>query len=258
MPIVIAGAGGHAKVVCDALLAAGTNPLDLLGYVDDDPAKWGSQVLDFPVLGQLESILDNDDEAAVFLGICHGAGSVHQLRGENTVILRLRGDRNDMWFYETEVLPMAKTYLSSSAQIYEEEKKRMSNGRIYAVPVIQVTSKDILSVLFKYAKFPVGERPVTGFPDFIFSLHENARRNYLKGLIATTGCIHRENKKNYRRLYFRDREKEFLDGIADCFESSCQIKPYRNGRRVTLSHLNTMKLLDRNFFIHPYHLSKLA
>jgi sugar O-acyltransferase (sialic acid O-acetyltransferase NeuD family) len=47
-PIIVVGAGGHAAVVADALLAAGRT---VLGFVDDDPAKSGTRVLGLPVLG---------------------------------------------------------------------------------------------------------------------------------------------------------------------------------------------------------------
>lgn len=56
VPVVIVGAGGHAKVVCDALLAGGLPESELLGFVDRDEMKWGSAVLGFPVLGSLESL----------------------------------------------------------------------------------------------------------------------------------------------------------------------------------------------------------
>ncbi len=47
-PVIVVGAGGHAAVVADALLAAGRT---VLGFVDGDPAKSGTRVLGLPVLG---------------------------------------------------------------------------------------------------------------------------------------------------------------------------------------------------------------
>jgi UDP-perosamine 4-acetyltransferase len=44
--VVVYGAGGHAKVVADSLLAAGR---EVLGFVDDDPTRAGSLVLGLPV-----------------------------------------------------------------------------------------------------------------------------------------------------------------------------------------------------------------
>ena len=46
--IVVYGAGGHAKVVCDVLLCAG---LEVLGFVDDDAKTHGTLVLGLPVFG---------------------------------------------------------------------------------------------------------------------------------------------------------------------------------------------------------------
>jgi sugar O-acyltransferase (sialic acid O-acetyltransferase NeuD family) len=47
--VAIAGAGGHAKVVGDALLAAGD--CELVGFLDDDPRRHGTSLLGCPVLG---------------------------------------------------------------------------------------------------------------------------------------------------------------------------------------------------------------
>jgi len=47
-PIIIVGAGGHAKVVADALLSCGCT---VLGLTDPDPALQGLAVLGLPVLG---------------------------------------------------------------------------------------------------------------------------------------------------------------------------------------------------------------
>lgn len=47
-PVAVIGAGGHAKVVIGALLAAGRA---VAGVWDDDPAKLGDTLLGVPVLG---------------------------------------------------------------------------------------------------------------------------------------------------------------------------------------------------------------
>lgn len=59
MSVLIIGAGGHAKVVADILLAMRQ---DVLGYVDDDPLLWGHSYLGLPVLGPIEllSVLEFD------------------------------------------------------------------------------------------------------------------------------------------------------------------------------------------------------
>lgn len=53
-PVIVIGAGGHAAVVADALIAAGRT---VLGFVDADPAKTGTCVMGLPVIGD-ESALD--------------------------------------------------------------------------------------------------------------------------------------------------------------------------------------------------------
>jgi UDP-perosamine 4-acetyltransferase len=47
-PIVVIGAGGHAKVLIAALMAMGEK---VLGLVDADREKWGTTILEVPVLG---------------------------------------------------------------------------------------------------------------------------------------------------------------------------------------------------------------
>jgi len=55
MRVLIIGAGGHAQVVADILLCmqkASGDPIPV-GYLDDDPALAGRQLLGLPVLGNL-------------------------------------------------------------------------------------------------------------------------------------------------------------------------------------------------------------
>lgn len=47
--IAIVGAGCHGRVLLDAVLSAGD--CDVIGFLDDDPAKAGQRVLGVPVLG---------------------------------------------------------------------------------------------------------------------------------------------------------------------------------------------------------------
>lgn len=47
-PVIVVGAGGHAKVVIDALRQCGE---EIAGLVDDDDAKIGTRVMELPVLG---------------------------------------------------------------------------------------------------------------------------------------------------------------------------------------------------------------
>ncbi len=63
LPLVVYGAGGHGKVICDILLRAGE---DVLGFVDDG-ARVGDRVLDRPILGPLSWL--STTRARVALGI---------------------------------------------------------------------------------------------------------------------------------------------------------------------------------------------
>lgn len=63
--INIIGAGGHAKVVISTLQAAG---MTVKGIYDDDPGKWGQEVLGTPVLGPLKE-LNYLNRAPAVLGI---------------------------------------------------------------------------------------------------------------------------------------------------------------------------------------------
>ena len=52
MRVLVVGAGGHAQVVADALLRmrdVGAN-LTPIGYLDDDPALAGQELVGLPVL----------------------------------------------------------------------------------------------------------------------------------------------------------------------------------------------------------------
>jgi sugar O-acyltransferase (sialic acid O-acetyltransferase NeuD family) len=64
LPVVIYGAGGHAKVVCDVLQCAGRV---VLGFIDDDLKRQGTTALGLPVLGPSTSL--DPTQHAVALGI---------------------------------------------------------------------------------------------------------------------------------------------------------------------------------------------
>jgi sugar O-acyltransferase (sialic acid O-acetyltransferase NeuD family) len=53
MRIAIIGAGGHAKVIADAILEIGCH--QILGFFDDNPSLWHRTVLGYPVLGPIDS-----------------------------------------------------------------------------------------------------------------------------------------------------------------------------------------------------------
>lgn len=69
-PVIILGAGGHAKVLLDALLSSERK---VIGLTDFDKKKWGSLVNGVPVLGGDEVVFSyNTDE----IELVNGMGSV--------------------------------------------------------------------------------------------------------------------------------------------------------------------------------------
>ncbi len=55
--ILVLGAGGHGKVVADILTCCGHT---VLGFLDDNPALWNTEVMGFPVLGDTEKYQNLD------------------------------------------------------------------------------------------------------------------------------------------------------------------------------------------------------
>jgi sugar O-acyltransferase (sialic acid O-acetyltransferase NeuD family) len=75
MRVLILGAGGHGQVVANILLAmqAAGQPVTPLGYLDDDPASWGTVRLGLPVLGPLEAV-EQPPAGAAFDALMVGIG----------------------------------------------------------------------------------------------------------------------------------------------------------------------------------------
>ncbi len=73
--IVIVGAGGHAKVVADAIVSHPDNGIrfTLAGFVDDDESRTGTSLEGRPILGTLEA-LDDLMEQRNRLGLIVGVG----------------------------------------------------------------------------------------------------------------------------------------------------------------------------------------
>lgn len=82
--VLIIGAGGHAKVVADALRACGE---PILGFTDRDPAKHGTQVLGMPVLGD-DGVVTARSRDSVRLA--NGIGSVKVPAARREVYLRFK------------------------------------------------------------------------------------------------------------------------------------------------------------------------
>ncbi|HFC09909.1 MAG TPA: acetyltransferase [Chloroflexi bacterium] len=53
--ILLIGAGGHAQVIADALMAMQTTgaEIEIVGFLDDDPALQGQMLMGLPILGPL-------------------------------------------------------------------------------------------------------------------------------------------------------------------------------------------------------------
>lgn len=69
--VIILGAGGHAKVLLDALLKSASIVVE--GLTDANPAKWGERLLGKPVLGD-DTILEKYDPGSVQL--VNGLGGI--------------------------------------------------------------------------------------------------------------------------------------------------------------------------------------
>jgi sugar O-acyltransferase (sialic acid O-acetyltransferase NeuD family) len=66
MRIAIIGAGGHAKVVADAVLASGSD--QIVGFFDDNSALWEKTIFGLPVRGPIAGWRDHSVDALI-LGI---------------------------------------------------------------------------------------------------------------------------------------------------------------------------------------------
>lgn len=68
--VLIVGAGGHAKVLLDALIE---NNLEIIGLTDFERAKWHTELRGIPVLGNDDEILSYNPEDIV---LANGIGSI--------------------------------------------------------------------------------------------------------------------------------------------------------------------------------------
>lgn len=72
--VLIAGAGGHAQVIADAVLsrAQAGDDWHLAGFLDDDPSLHGRAILGAAVVGTIQQVSEFDHDAVV-VGIGHNA-----------------------------------------------------------------------------------------------------------------------------------------------------------------------------------------
>lgn len=81
MRILLVAAGGLAREALSAVRAAGSH--QVVGALDDDPARWGTVIDDVPIVGGLAEISAHDDAGVL---LCAGKGSsrsalAHRLAG---------------------------------------------------------------------------------------------------------------------------------------------------------------------------------
>lgn len=79
-PLVIVGAGGHAKVVAEAAQLSG---FEILGFVDQSPDLWGTRILTFPVLGD-ENVFESLNRDGCVAVVAVGDNSLRE-----SIVVRL-------------------------------------------------------------------------------------------------------------------------------------------------------------------------
>jgi len=83
-PVIVLGAGGHAKVVIDALQMTGTK---ILGAVDPDPTSHGSSVLGVSVLGGDDVVLGHAPDTVTLV---NGVGSIQPASHRNDLYQKFK------------------------------------------------------------------------------------------------------------------------------------------------------------------------
>lgn len=84
LPVIIIGAGGHAKPVIDALMKNGT---EIIGAVDVNPAKHGVPILGVPVLGK-DGIIGGHAPGSLLL--VNGVGTTSETEERREVFCRFK------------------------------------------------------------------------------------------------------------------------------------------------------------------------
>jgi sugar O-acyltransferase (sialic acid O-acetyltransferase NeuD family) len=87
-PLLLVGSGGLAREAAEAARAAGA--WHLVGFVDDDPARWGTGVGGLPVLGGVDHVCAHP-EAQLLL--CPGSGTARLRLAERLRALGIGDDR---------------------------------------------------------------------------------------------------------------------------------------------------------------------
>lgn len=90
--VLVVGAGRAGEMVCADLMRNPSSGFNVVGFVDDDPKKWGTAVHGFPVLGPLSSLRDavtSQSASELILSIPSQRGSVIRSIIESTIGLGL-------------------------------------------------------------------------------------------------------------------------------------------------------------------------
>lgn len=90
LPVIVVGAGGHAVVVADTLLATGQA---VLGFVDASAAKAGTHLLGLPVLGDEDALREYTPQSVALANGIGGTGREAGLRARVQVRLEAAGWR---------------------------------------------------------------------------------------------------------------------------------------------------------------------
>lgn len=84
LPIIVIGAGGHAKVVIDALLKSKAR---IIGAADVNPARLGADILGVPVVGGDEAIFKRDPK---MLLLANGLGAASNTSARAAIFTRFQ------------------------------------------------------------------------------------------------------------------------------------------------------------------------
>jgi sugar O-acyltransferase (sialic acid O-acetyltransferase NeuD family) len=84
--ILLYGAGGHGRVLLDAALSVGG--FEICGFLDDDPARHGTEVHGIPVLGALDAL---DEERLATCRILLAMGDIPSRRRAADAAARIGG-----------------------------------------------------------------------------------------------------------------------------------------------------------------------
>ncbi|OHC75509.1 MAG: sugar acetyltransferase [Rhodospirillales bacterium RIFCSPLOWO2_12_FULL_58_28] len=83
-PVIIIGAGGHAKVVIDALLLIG---IKVFAAADIDPARRGQSILSIPIIGEDRIAAEHAPDSVM---LANGIGSTGNPKARRAVFYRFK------------------------------------------------------------------------------------------------------------------------------------------------------------------------